>query len=505
MRWWVHQLYLVRKGLSVTKLVWLPPPRLKGRTIEDGVSFIAETSHAPFASHHCVKISVDEPIRERKPDNTLEGWIAYGDIREFEQIPLHRPRREEVTEDASPLPENITNPQDRPTSSTHPQQQLTSSPAPRTIHLSPSLMIRSRARAQASPQEGTTATASLVLATATPQLENHQSPPSKGKQVIVKESSEGDSDGEGSTSSSGHTISDENETEGENQYDDYEEGEVDISGEDNIIAKDIPVDEGHILPTSEAVPIKTSRIAREEEDKPLDYGEYGYSPCDHVANTEADNTSPIDLPPVIPAASPRFSMPPRAVAREIAFPVESTDLPTPTTIDSSTKARAPSFAKMVELDPSLVKETQLLTVSAPAEGNLPQSAIIEMFKDPDQWSDLAVTLDVLDSAAWMAKVNVSSVRDALLRFHNSITVLSSTKTAIVSPKILEYRKQLAYSKEKVSQIAPIIFRHDQEQLSLREQLKTFANNKTTIQDRITLLKQEIAQLEKQSLEEDLNI
>ncbi|XP_058077686.1 uncharacterized protein LOC131226043 [Magnolia sinica] len=191
-------------------------------------------------------------------------------------------------------------------------------------------------------------------------------------------------------------------------------------------------------------------------------------------------------------------MPPWAVAREIAFPVESTDLPTPTTIDSSTEARASSFAEMVEPNPSLIRETQPLTVPIPAEGNLPQSgtissssigtssnvlslekisayklalirnsilAIVEMFKDHDQWLDLDVALDVLDSAARMAKINVSSVHDALLRFHNSITVLSLAETAIVSPKILEYRKQLAYSKEK----------------------------------------QEIAQLEKQGLEEDLNI
>ncbi|XP_058106885.1 uncharacterized protein LOC131250616 [Magnolia sinica] len=168
-------------------------------------------------------------------------------------------------------------------------------------------------------------------------------------------------------------------------------------------------------------------------------------------------------------------MPPRAVACEIAFPVESTDLPTPTTVDPSTEARAPSFAEMVEPDPSLIREMQLLAVLAPAEGNLPQSgtessssigtssnalsfekvsayklalirnsilAIVEMFKDPDQWSDLAITLDVLDNTARMAKVNVSSLHDALLRFHNLVTVLSSAEAPIVPPEILEYRKQL---------------------------------------------------------------
>ncbi|XP_058111655.1 uncharacterized protein LOC131254974 [Magnolia sinica] len=188
-------------------------------------------------------------------------------------------------------------------------------------------------------------------------------------------------------------------------------------------------------------------------------------------------------------------MPSRAVACEITFPVESTDLPTPTTINLSTKARAPSFAEVVEPDPSLVREMQLLVVSVPAEGNLPQSgtassgfigtssnvlsfekvsaykltliknsilAIIEMFKDPDQWSDLAIALDVLDGVARLAKVNVSSVCDALLRFHNSISVLSLAETAIVPPEILGYRKQLAYSKEKFSQIAPIVSSHDQE-------------------------------------------
>ncbi|XP_058103672.1 uncharacterized protein LOC131247347 [Magnolia sinica] len=376
-------------------------------------------------------------------------------------------------------------------------------------------MKRSRTCTQASPQEGTTATTSSILVTADPQLENHQSTPSKGKQVIVKESREGDSYDESSTSLSRYTISDENETERENQGNDYEEGEVDISGEDDIIVEDVPADEGHTLPTFENLILFIYFCSFL-----LSYLIYFIS-SDHVVNTKADNTSPIDLPPVVPATSPRFSMHPRVVACEIAFLVESTDLPTPTTVDSSTEPRAPSFAEMAEPDPSLVRETQLLAVSAPAKGNLPQSgmassgsigtssnvlsfkkvsayklalirnsilAIIEMFKDLDQWSDLAIALDVLDSVARMAKVNVSSVRDALLRFHNSITVLSSDETAIVPPKILEYRKQLVYSKEKVSQISPIVSRHDQEQLSLREQLKTFADNKTSIQDRITLLK-----------------
>ncbi|XP_058106672.1 uncharacterized protein LOC131249981 [Magnolia sinica] len=168
---------------------------------------------------------------------------------------------------------------------------------------------------------------------------------------------------------------------------------------------------------------------------------------------------------------------------------------------------------MVEPDSLLTREMQTPTVPVPEKGNLPQSGmtssgsigtssnvlslekifayklaliknsilvIVEMFKDPDQWSDLAVALDVLDSAARMAKVNISFVHDALLRFHNSIIVLSSAETAIVPPEILEYRKQLAYSREKVSQIAPITSCHDQEQLSLWEQLKTFTDNKTTI-------------------------
>ncbi|XP_058078620.1 uncharacterized protein LOC131226940 [Magnolia sinica] len=260
------------------------------------------------------------------------------------------------------------------------------------------------------------ASTSPVLASINLQSESNQSLLSKGKQVVIEESSEGDSESEGSTSSSRNTISDEHEVEEENQDDDYEEREVDISGVEDIIAEDVPTDEGHILPTSEAVPVKTSPIAGEEEDEPLDYGEYGYSPCDHVANTEANSTSPISLPPIIPAASPRFSLPPWAVACEIAFPVESTDLPTPTTIDSSTEARAPSFTEMVEPNPPLVKEMQLLTILVLVEGNLPQSstassssigtssnvlslekistyklalirnsilAIVEMFKDPD--------------------------------------------------------------------------------------------------------------------------
>ncbi|XP_058109592.1 uncharacterized protein LOC131252838 [Magnolia sinica] len=128
---------------------------------------------------------------------------------------------------------------------------------------------------------------------------------------------------------------------------------------------------------------------------------------------------------------------------------------------------------MVGPDPLLTREMQPPTVLVPVEGNLPQSgttssgsigtssnvlslektsayklalirnsilAIVEIFKDPDQWSDLAVSLDVLDSAARMAKVNISFVCDDLLRFHNSIITLTSAETVIVPPEILEYKK-----------------------------------------------------------------
>ncbi|XP_058090859.1 uncharacterized protein LOC131237202 [Magnolia sinica] len=201
-----------------------------------------------------------------------------------------------------------------------------------------------------------------------------------------------------------------------------------------------------------------------------------------------DDTSPADLPLVAPVVLLRVSLrvsltplvAPRVVARGIVFPVEPTNLSTLKTIDSSTEARAPSFAEMIGFGPPSAREMQSHVAQVLVEGNLPQSgtassssvatisdilsfekvlaykltlmrnsmpAAVEMFKDPDQWSDLVVAMDVLDNATRMAKVNVSPVRDALSRFHNSIIALKSVENIVVTPKILESGRQLASSKE----------------------------------------------------------
>ncbi|XP_058100055.1 uncharacterized protein LOC131244517 [Magnolia sinica] len=255
----------------------------------------------------------------------------------------------------------------------------------------------------------------------------------------------------------------------------------------------VPADKGHPSsipqnvetegPSTADIPTKISTI-EEEDEEPLDYGEYGYSP---------------DLPLVAPIVSPRVSLTPlvapRMVARGIVFSVEPTNLPIPKTIDSSTEARAPSFAEMIGSGPFSARGMQSPIAQVLAEGNLPQSntassssvatvsdilsfekvpayklmlmrnsmsTVVEMFKDLDQWSDLAVAMNVLDSAARMAKVNVSHVRDALSRFHNSIIALKSVENIVVPLEILEYGRQLASSKEKASQITSVISRHDQE-------------------------------------------
>ncbi|MGV7988893.1 hypothetical protein PJP10_31475, partial [Mycobacterium kansasii] len=92
-----------------------------------------------------------------------------------------------------------------------------------------------------------------------------------------------------------------------------------------------------------------------------------------------------------------------------------------------------------------------------------------------------------------------------MRFHDSITALSSAEALTIPPEVLEYKEQLAHSKERVSQLAPIVSRHDQEQSSLRAQLKVFVDNDAAIQNLISLLQQEISQLERQSSAEKLNI
>ncbi|XP_058086264.1 uncharacterized protein LOC131233526 [Magnolia sinica] len=179
---------------------------------------------------------------------------------------------------------------------------------------------------------------------------------------------------------------------------------------------------------------------------------------------------------------------------------------------------------MREPGPSSVKETQYPAAQVLAEGNPPRSgttnsdsvatvsdllsfekilpykltlmrnsmsAAVHMFKDPNQWSDLNIAIEVLNSAARMAKLNVSPLRGSLLRFHNSVTALKSAESIVVAPKILEYGRQLTSSKEKASHIASVVSKYDQEQLSLQDQLKASTNNITNIHNPIALLNKEI--------------
>lgn len=237
---------------------------------------------------------------------------------------------------------------------------------------------------------------------------------SKWKQVVVEESSEKGSSDESSSSSFERITSDESETEEEDQDTDYEEGEVDVGDNNDTAVEEAPADEGHILPTSEAIPAGVSPIAEEEEGELLDYGEYGHSPCkivllslftfvlsflpsylthfisgNQATNTEVDSASPSNFPPVALRASPRFSIPPLLVIRKIAFLTEPADFPTPitvasstereiafpveppvlltsTTVVSSTEAMAP-FAEMVAPKSPFVRETLPLAIQTSAE------------------------------------------------------------------------------------------------------------------------------------------
>ncbi|XP_058106409.1 nonsense-mediated mRNA decay protein 2-like [Magnolia sinica] len=182
---------------------------------------------------------------------------------------------------------------------------------------------------------------------------------------------------ESSSSSAEDTTSVEYDTEeddeeaDDNDDDDFKEGEVNINDEDDadVVMKGVPANEGHPSsipqnvetegPSTADVPAKIPTI-EEEDEEPLGYGEYGYSPGNYATDGRTGDT-----PPEAQSALMRFSLvplvAPKVVACEIIFPVEPIDLPTPATIDSSTKARAPSFTDMRELGPSSVKETQYLT------------------------------------------------------------------------------------------------------------------------------------------------
>ncbi|XP_058075110.1 uncharacterized protein LOC131223670 [Magnolia sinica] len=437
MRWWVHQSYLVNKCLPVTEPIWISPPKLKGRRFEEGIGFVPERSHPPFPGQLCRRISLEEPIRERKPANTLEEWIAHGVITDFEKVPQDSSNRvvEDVTEVPCPVQEDVATIQGDPVLSPLPQPTHPSSSYP---------MTRSRSRSQASPplRQGVVNLTSPVSADKNLQLGSNKISPSKGKQVVIEDIEEEETEGENSPSSFGSTASIEYDTEendeGGDGDDDFEEGEVNIDDEDVVVVEGVSTGEEHLSSVHQNIEIEASPAADiptgiptaiEEEDEPLDYGEYGFSPSD---------TPPEDLPPAAPSVPTRISLAtfvaPRVVARGIVFPTEPTDLPTPTTIDSSIEARAPSFADILGPDPSSIKETCSPTAQILAEA-------VYMFKDPDQCLDLNIAVEVLDTATKMAKINVSPLRDSLLRFRDSITALKSAENIAVAPEVLEYGRR----------------------------------------------------------------
>ncbi|XP_058068771.1 uncharacterized protein LOC131218106 [Magnolia sinica] len=153
---------------------------------------------------------------------------------------------------------------------------------------------------------------------------------------------------------------DEDDKNGEDKDDDFKEGEVNIDGEEDVAAenddKEHPPIDSETLPIVN-IPAKSLAII-EEEEEPLYYGEYGYSPGTHVVNARTGDTPPMNPPTTAPVISQRVPLvplvAPKVVAHEIIFPVETTNLPTPTTRDSSTEARAPSFADMLGAGPSTV-------------------------------------------------------------------------------------------------------------------------------------------------------
>ncbi|MGV8048470.1 hypothetical protein PJP07_30170, partial [Mycobacterium kansasii] len=71
------------------------------------------------------------------------------------------------------------------------------------------------------------------------------------------------------------------------------------------------------------------------------------------------------------------------------------------------------------------------------------SAIIHIFKNPDQWSDLDAATEILESSARRAKIDISSLLSSLLKFRDSIISLASVENITIPPEILEYGKQLA--------------------------------------------------------------
>ncbi|XP_058082764.1 uncharacterized protein LOC131230793 [Magnolia sinica] len=78
MRWWSHHYYLVRNCLPVDRPIWIPSPRLRNYRPEQGIGYFVERDRAATLGQLCRKISTEEPIREIKPPNILEGWIAFG-------------------------------------------------------------------------------------------------------------------------------------------------------------------------------------------------------------------------------------------------------------------------------------------------------------------------------------------------------------------------------------------------------------------------------------------
>ncbi|MGV8048407.1 hypothetical protein PJP07_29850, partial [Mycobacterium kansasii] len=127
---------------------------------------------------------MEEPIREIKPINTLEGWFAHGDSREVRQTPhASTSRAASHAENSPPVPAKTVVAQEESPSATHisPSQPLCPS--------SSSPMTRSRARLQISPpvttEEARQAPASPLVRESA--LESSQSASYKGKQVVVEE------------------------------------------------------------------------------------------------------------------------------------------------------------------------------------------------------------------------------------------------------------------------------------------------------------------------------
>ncbi|MGV8000542.1 hypothetical protein PJP08_29500, partial [Mycobacterium kansasii] len=68
-----HHYYLVNNCFPMDRPIWVPPPRLRNYKPKQGIGYFIEKDHAFVSGQLYRKISIEDPIKERKSSNTLEG------------------------------------------------------------------------------------------------------------------------------------------------------------------------------------------------------------------------------------------------------------------------------------------------------------------------------------------------------------------------------------------------------------------------------------------------